>query len=88
MCPFRGARSGLKMCSWPSGDAVFLCSGEGVYKPGAGATLWAPSLLPAWSSTRTRFCLLPWWYPPDGHAVEFAIAWRWEMSNGVRRVGR
>jgi len=29
MCPWRGARAGLKMGLWPSGDAVFLCSGEG-----------------------------------------------------------
>lgn len=29
--PGGGARSGLKMCGWPSGDVVFLCSVEGVY---------------------------------------------------------
>ena len=31
MCPFRGARSGLKMAAWPSGDAVSLWSFEAVY---------------------------------------------------------
>src|SRR5665811_1512784 len=55
--PFRAARSGLKMGSWLSADAVAPWSVRPSSSRAPGAAFLGPSVLP--SSTRTRFVTVP-----------------------------